>query len=86
MRLAFHAAGDVTARRYPDYTRRSPTCSPGILSDLGLTAQQIAAVDGGRPVAKVLSWGDPSEMYVFGAVHVKGSPEAYLRPRVTSND
>ncbi len=29
-----------------------------IFTDLGLTPQQIAAIDAGRPVAKVLSWGD----------------------------
>src|SRR5580704_16062426 len=49
-----------------------------IFSDLGLTAQQIAAIDAGRPVAKVLSWGGPSEVYVFGAVHVDSSPDVYL--------
>ena len=49
-----------------------------IFTDLGLTSQQIAAIDAGRPVAKVLSWGGPSEVYVFGAVHVDGSPETYL--------
>jgi hypothetical protein len=46
---------------------------------VGLTAQQRAALDDGRPVAKVLSWGGPSEIYVFGAVHVDGSPAAYLK-------
>ena len=50
----------------------------GIFTDLGLTTQQIAAIDAGRPVAKVLSWGGPSEVYVFAAVHVEGSPETYL--------
>jgi hypothetical protein len=50
-----------------------------IFTDLGLTSQQIAAIDAGRPVAKVLSWGGPSEVYVFGAVHVEGSPETYLK-------
>ena len=49
-----------------------------IFTDLGLTSQQIAAIDAGRPVAKVLPWGDPSEVYVFGAVHVDGSPDTYL--------
>ena len=49
-----------------------------IFTDLGLTAQQIAAIDAGRPVAKVLPWGGPSEVYVFGAVHIAGSPETYL--------
>lgn len=46
--------------------------------DVGLTSQQTAAIDAGRPVAKVLPWGDPSEVYVFGAVHVEGSPDTYL--------
>jgi hypothetical protein len=50
----------------------------GIFTDLGLTTQQIAAIDAGRPVAKVLSWGGPSEVYVFAAVHVEGAPETYL--------
>ena len=50
----------------------------GIFADLGLTPQQIAAIDAGRPVAKVLPWGGPSEVYVFGAVHVEGAPDAYL--------
>jgi hypothetical protein len=49
-----------------------------IFTDFGLTPQQIAAIDAGRPVAKVLPWGDPSEVYVFGAVHVQGSPDTYL--------
>jgi hypothetical protein len=51
---------------------------PTIFTDLGLTSQQIAAIDAGRPVAKVLPWGGPSEVYVFGAVHVEGSPDTYL--------
>lgn len=51
---------------------------PTIFTDLGLTPQQIAAIDAGRPVAKVLSWGGPSEVYVFGAVYVAGSPDRYL--------
>jgi hypothetical protein len=49
-----------------------------IFTDLGLTPQQIAAIDAGRPVARVIPWGGPSEVYVFGAVHVDGSPGTYL--------
>src|SRR5260370_37897173 len=41
-----------------------------IFTDLGLTAPQIAAIDAGRPAAKGLSWGGPSEVVVFGAGHV----------------
>lgn len=56
--------------------RRDPPTS--VFTSLGLTADQIAAVDAGTPVARVLSWGGPSEVYVFGAVHVDGSPDVYL--------
>jgi hypothetical protein len=50
-----------------------------IFATMGLTPKQVAAIDEGRPVAKVVSWGGPSEVYVFGAVYVNGSPDAYLR-------
>jgi hypothetical protein len=50
-----------------------------VFTRLGLTPQQVAAVDAGRPVAKVLSWGERSEVYVFGAVHIIGSPATYLK-------
>ena len=50
-----------------------------VFTRLGLTPAEVAAVDKGRPVAKVLSWGEPSEVYVFGAVHITGSPDTYLK-------
>src|SRR5258705_5396591 len=50
-----------------------------VFTRLGLTPEQVAAVDAGRPVAKVLSWGERSEVYVFGAVHITGSPATYLK-------
>jgi len=49
-----------------------------LFTELGLTAQQRGAIEAGRPVAKVLPWGGPSEVYVFGAVRIDGSPDAYL--------
>src|SRR5215831_8072914 len=50
-----------------------------LFAQVGLNAQQVAAIDNGQPVAKVLSWGGPSEVYVFGAVYIKGSSDAYLK-------
>jgi hypothetical protein len=47
-----------------------------VFAQLGLTPQQIAAIDQGKPAAKVLQWGGPSEVYVFGAVYINGSPVA----------
>jgi hypothetical protein len=49
-----------------------------VFAQLGFTSQQVAAIDSGRPVAKVLSWGGPSEIYVSGAVYINASPDSYL--------
>ena len=50
-----------------------------VYAAVGLTSEEAAAIDAGRPVAKVLAWGGASEVYVFGAVHVDGSRERYLK-------
>jgi hypothetical protein len=57
-------------------TDRSPAA---MFAQLGLTAQQRAAIESGRPVAKVLSWGGSSEVFVFGAVYIDGLPSTYLK-------
>jgi hypothetical protein len=46
---------------------------------VGLTAEQVAAVRGGRAVAIALKSRIPAEIFVFGAVHVAATPEAYVR-------
>jgi hypothetical protein len=50
-----------------------------LFAQLGLTPQQVAAIDQGKPVAKLLPWGESSEVYVFGAVYITGSPASYLK-------
>lgn len=67
--LAFGLSSSAVARTPP----------VSLFTTLGLTSEETAAVDAGRPVAKVLPWGGPSEVYIFGAVHVDGSPETYLK-------
>ena len=57
------------------------TAPMSVFMTVGLTTEEIGAIDAGRPVAKVLPWGGPSEVYVFGAVHVNGSPESVLEIR-----
>jgi hypothetical protein len=51
---------------------------PALFTQLGLTAEQRADIDDGRPVAKVLPWGNASEIFVFGAVYIEGARAAYL--------
>jgi hypothetical protein len=44
---------------------------------IGLTAEQITAIRGGKPVVKKMPSRVPAEIFVFGAVYVNASPESY---------
>jgi hypothetical protein len=46
---------------------------------VGLKDDQIADIQHGKAVAKVLSTQTPSEVAVFGAVYINASPEDYLK-------
>jgi hypothetical protein len=56
----------------------TPTLSD-LFQQLGLTPKQRSEIDTGHPVARVLSWGGPSEVYVFGAVYIDGAASTYLK-------
>lgn len=44
---------------------------------IGLTTDQITAIGAGRTVVKVLPSKSSSEIFIFGAVFIKASPESY---------
>jgi hypothetical protein len=46
---------------------------------IGLSDGQIATIDGGRAVVKMLPSKTPAEVFIFGAAHVKAAPEDYLK-------
>ena len=46
---------------------------------VGLSPDEISAIQGGQAVAKNLKSRIPDEVFVFGAVFVKSTPESYLR-------
>jgi hypothetical protein len=50
-----------------------------VFTTLGMSPDEVAAVDAGTAVAKTLPWGGPSEVYVFGAIHVNGLRDTYLK-------
>jgi hypothetical protein len=47
--------------------------------NIGLNPDQIAAIHRGQPVAKTLESRSPAEIFVFGVIYVKASPESYVR-------
>jgi len=46
---------------------------------IGLSDGQIATIDGGRAVVKILPSKTPAEVFIFGAMHVNAAPEDYLK-------
>jgi len=45
---------------------------------VGLNNDQIAAIQNGKAIAKVLESRTPDEVFVFGSVYVQSTPEKYL--------
>lgn len=46
---------------------------------IGLKDDQIASIEVGKAVAKMLPTPDPSQIVVFGAIYINASPENYLK-------
>src|SRR5262249_43242718 len=46
---------------------------------IGLSQDEIDAIQRGKTVAKIIESRTPDEVFVFGAVYIKASPESYLR-------
>lgn len=46
---------------------------------IGLSDDQIEQVHSGKPIAKIMESRTPHEVFVFGSVYIKASPEQYLK-------
>jgi hypothetical protein len=47
--------------------------------DMGLSDRQVAEISRGKAIAKVLPSSKPEEIFVFGAVFIKSTPNEYVR-------
>src|SRR5579864_1364888 len=48
----------------------------------GLKDSEIAEIDQGKAVAKILESPTPSEVFVFGSVFIKAQPSSYMKMAV----
>ena len=46
---------------------------------IGLSQDQIAAIQNGQPFAKNLESRSPAEIFVFGVIYINAAPEAYVK-------
>ena len=47
--------------------------------NIGLSQDQITAINSGQPVAKNLESRIPDEIFVFGAIYINAAPESYVK-------
>src|SRR5499427_8272558 len=46
---------------------------------VGLSSDQIASIQSGKPVTKALPSRTPAEVFLFGAVYIHAAPESYVK-------
>jgi hypothetical protein len=63
----------------PGYSQPNPNLQKFFQQDVGLTPDQIAAIDSGQPVAKTMPSRTPAEVFLVGAVYINATPEGYLK-------
>lgn len=57
---------------------RTPGPEEFLRAQMRLSASQVAEIQKGRAVAKILPSPDPSDIFVFGAVYIHAKPVTYL--------
>jgi hypothetical protein len=69
----------VAATAAPGFCQSNPAVEAYFRQDIGLSQAEISTIRSGRPVAKVLPSRTPAEVFLFGAVYVRATPETYIR-------
>lgn len=63
----------------PSSCQSNPDLQTFFRQDIGLSPDQIAAIQKGEPVAKNLPSREPAEVFLFGAIYIHAAPEKYLQ-------
>jgi hypothetical protein len=68
----------VAAMSLPGSSQSNPQLQTFFQQNIGLSQDEIAAVQRGQPVTKPLPSRTPAEVFLFGAVYIRATPEAYV--------
>src|ERR1700691_363766 len=69
----------IAACALPGSSQTTPDLQTFFRQDIGLSPDQIAAIQKGEPVAKNLPSRVPAEVFLFGAIYIHAAPEKYLQ-------
>ena len=63
----------------PSFSQANLELKNFLSQKIGLSQDQIAAIENGQPFAKNLESRSPAEIFVFGVIYVNAAPEAYVK-------
>ena len=69
----------IAATIQPGYSQSVRDLQTYFQQDIGLSADQIAAIRSGHPVTKELPSRTPAEVFLFGAIYIHADPEKYVQ-------
>lgn len=69
----------ITGAARPCLSQANPNLQTYFRDYIGLSDEQIATIRSGQAVAKNLHSRTSDEIFVFGAIYIKGAPESYLK-------
>jgi len=69
----------IAAAAVPGSSQSNPDLQTFFRQDVGLSGDQIAAIQSGKAVVKALPSRTPAEVFLFGAIYIHAAPESYLQ-------
>jgi hypothetical protein len=69
----------VTGLSLPGVSQTTSELQDFFKNSVGLSQDQIAEIRNGKAIAKVVKSRTPAEIFIFGAVYVKATPESYVK-------
>jgi hypothetical protein len=67
----------VAAAARPGFSQSNSTLRAFFRQDVGLSEDQIAAIQSGKAVSKTMPSRTASEVFLFGAIYIHAAPESY---------
>src|SRR6516164_3745409 len=69
----------LTTRASPGLSQTSSELKDFLSQKIGLSQDQIVAIQHGQPFAKNVQPRSPAEIFVLGVIYVNAAPESYLK-------
>ncbi len=69
----------VLAAAAPAYSQSDFDLQRFFRQDAGLSADEVAAIRSGKPIAKAMPSRTPAELVLFGAIYIQAAPESYFQ-------